>query len=587
MSLFDNASKKEKEKQIAKSIGPTKEQKNETNVLEKRLKENSKKADSIDKEHKKNEKGKTDLLREYEFLSDNGKLTNTDKLLLKIDLQSIKNEETLYDLTESAKKTSEQSLKSKIAEVVQNDPIERVKELGTSAQDFMKEKAHDVGVFMGASQTIFSLLASRLKDWLNKNPDPVITKDDNLFSKVPKYITKGARGIISTLFKIFGGDQDSSNKESLEIQKELPQNVQTKIQQAKTPLNESVNTEPNSKEKTEDNSKTESVSNVREYNNNLDKINACRQAVRTYYTKNKSKLKKVLKKLGFSGRNSENYTFEDYNNNNVMVIDEKTGKIKLSDKCQKKYKSLNKDDKDTFNGYLKELQDLHNISSSTAKDGLSITQDMIKDKDLLGGDITKFIANSINNPKETKEKTQEFENWLSDDTNNEDKQYLRQLIHVNPTLNRVLGSNGSNRQRNFDLLNPKIKQYNINGSDKTEIVFNNSDTYNIEPVVENNYEINRSKSREKPMSKSNNIEIQNVENHDTQPLSNNESSTNTNTTNENNSSTKTISSSNDKVVDISFNKMNNYKHVVIPVSSETIKDDNWYITPTDLNSDRQ
>ena len=190
------------ERQIANFTSPSKDLAKDYKKYEKRLKENSKKYEELDRKNKKSKEANKQLIKDLDILADSTK-DPREALEKRIEAQSLKNEMSLMEQSDTAAKSSGDSLRLKMASIIKNDPIHKLKEFGSTPKDLMLDTAEQAGMVYSVTKSVFELFSDKIKAWRNENNPAKIQKGSGILGKLNYWMRSMGYKISTMLLNIF------------------------------------------------------------------------------------------------------------------------------------------------------------------------------------------------------------------------------------------------------------------------------------------------------------------------------------------------------------------------------------------------
>lgn len=205
MDLFNKAGKnstKSEERQLAKLTSPSKELVDKSKKFEKTLKENSKKADADERESIKLKSENKKLIDYLDLLAEKTK-DPEESFKLKTKAQLLKNETILMEQSRSAEKSSKESLSLKLAGIIENDPVKKLKNFGSTTKDFLLDTAQQTGFYYSITKTIFQLFSDKIWTWRKKHDPAKYKNNSGVLGNIQYYLAKMGWKVSGMLLNIF------------------------------------------------------------------------------------------------------------------------------------------------------------------------------------------------------------------------------------------------------------------------------------------------------------------------------------------------------------------------------------------------
>ena len=120
-------------------------------------------------------------------------------------MQKLEDQKKLIKKANRANKATLDSITTKIADINENSPIKRLKELGSSAKNLLLDGAYLTGQLYSVGKAAYGIAGNGFEDWLNKNPPKYVSNDSSLVDKAKAFLWNNMRKVGILVGEIFGG----------------------------------------------------------------------------------------------------------------------------------------------------------------------------------------------------------------------------------------------------------------------------------------------------------------------------------------------------------------------------------------------
>jgi len=357
------------EKQLAEYTSPNKKQVEQGKKLDKVFKENRQKSNADEAARKLNINNTKNLISELEESAYSPDLSESNRLSRLAQAQSLRNELSLYDSSESAAHANDALMEQQLATISGGSLSNKLKSIEDKAGDFVEHAAHKYGYIYQLFSTVKKYFREGIANWLKAQDMPAekakAENNPSIFGKLGYYAKLGAYNIGGMLLKVFDTTDNLTNsaQDILEGLFEQKNKDFTVIDPEQLKLKD----EKKYGESRKQISTAEAISNAQTLAEEKQKIDALK-------TKNgiDDLFRKMYGKDVYNEHNmNEISSFKDLKDKGIIEIDETNG-LRYSDKLKPNVSGLSKEDKQKLSEYITALYDHDAKLNANAQQAINI-----------------------------------------------------------------------------------------------------------------------------------------------------------------------------------------------------------------------